>query len=397
MVAGALAWASACDPVQAPSRDGGADAEPGVVDGASGDGGGGGFDARPDADPTCTLCHDQATCEYTAETGWECVCNDGFAGDGYTCEDVDECAEANGGCIADAECVNLPGSRLCRCQDGWVGDGETICRTGLIFFANGSSDTDRFFKSYDVNADLLTDETLMAANSNDFCGCGYYCWSPMVAGGALYYFANQGQRYTTHWLPAPYPAAHQRGEYGAGVLDGKIYMVGSRDIVFTVQYYDTATNLWSGLDEVADYPWKVEWPAVAAIGGRLYVVGGAVDGTASDKMAVYDPGANQWTPLPAAPFTSQRPYGVAAGGKMYVFDSGPIHVYDPNTGWESNTLAPPANGGNWKPAVVGDVLYVVGDSGADVQIHRRDASGWSLVATVPGVNIGYWGHVAGTR
>jgi len=395
VICGALAWAGACQPVEAPSRDGGGDAAPHAAD-ASIDGTSA-FDGAPDADTTCEHCADQATCIYSEEDGWACVCNDGFAGDGFTCEDIDECTTDNGGCLANAVCENLPGTRLCHCQEGWVGDGETSCRTGLIFFANGSSDTDRFFKSYDVNTGAVTDETLMTLAHNDFCGCGYYCWSPMVAGGALYYFANEGQRYTSIWQSVGYPDARRRGEYGTAVIDGKIYMVGSRDIVFTVQYYDTSTHLWSPVGGVADYPWKVEWPAVAAIEGKLYVVGGAVDGVASDKMAVYDPGTNAWTTLAPAPFTSQRPYGAAAGGKMYVFYNNAIHVYNPASGWENTAIAPPSGGSDWKPAVVNDQLYVVGDVNADVRIYRLSGSNWSLETTVPGVNMGYWSHVAGTR
>ena len=320
-------------------------------------------DATPDADPTCTLCHQDAICEYT-DPGWQCVCREGYAGNGYSCEDVNECVTNNGGCLYDAECVNLPGTRQCRCQDGWVGDGETTCRTGLIFFANGSDEADRFFKSYNVASGQVVDETLMV--NNDFCGCGFYCWSPMVAGGALYYFANDAQRYTTSWHPVSYPDTRRRGEYGAAVHDGKIYMVGSRDIVFTVQYFDTATNQWSALDAVANYPWKVEWPAVATIGDIIYVVGGSVDGAASAAMAVYNPATNHWTPLADAPFASSRPYAADAGGKMYVFAGGLIYVYDPGSGWETDTIWPPSGGGQWKPAVAGDELYVVGDANADV-------------------------------
>ncbi|MEO0323183.1 MAG: trypsin-like serine protease [Myxococcota bacterium] len=65
-------------------------------------------------------CDARAACE-DFELGFRCLCDAGYQGDGYTCEDVDECARD--ACSPDAFCTNTPGSFECECAPGFVGDG----------------------------------------------------------------------------------------------------------------------------------------------------------------------------------------------------------------------------------------------------------------------------------
>ena len=69
-------------------------------------------------------CGDNAHCEDTGD-GPECVCDEGYEGDGMTCTDVDECALGTAGCDANATCTNTDGGFDCVCDDGWEGDGFT--------------------------------------------------------------------------------------------------------------------------------------------------------------------------------------------------------------------------------------------------------------------------------
>ena len=72
-----------------------------------------------------TPCDENATCQNTLGS-YNCQCNDGFDGDGFSCVDVSECT------ILDsrqhqfskfATCSNALGSYTCKCSYGFKGDG----------------------------------------------------------------------------------------------------------------------------------------------------------------------------------------------------------------------------------------------------------------------------------
>ncbi len=69
-------------------------------------------------------CSENAECINTIG-GYECVCKEGFAGDGFKCHDVDECKLGTHNCHEKANCTNTVGSYICTCQDGYEGDGFT--------------------------------------------------------------------------------------------------------------------------------------------------------------------------------------------------------------------------------------------------------------------------------
>uniref|UniRef100_A0A674E3B6 Nidogen 1 n=1 Tax=Salmo trutta TaxID=8032 RepID=A0A674E3B6_SALTR len=64
---------------------------------------------------------ERARCSYTGASAYICSCLSGFVGDGYTCQDVDECEQ--GRCHQDAVCYNSQGSFTCQCHPGFHGDG----------------------------------------------------------------------------------------------------------------------------------------------------------------------------------------------------------------------------------------------------------------------------------
>ncbi|XP_068171097.1 stabilin-1 isoform X2 [Antennarius striatus] len=72
-------------------------------------------------------CHVQAYCTQTG-LNTECVCRNGYDGDGHSCTLINPCLKSNrGGCDPNAACVYAgPGNASCVCGEGWTGDGK-VC------------------------------------------------------------------------------------------------------------------------------------------------------------------------------------------------------------------------------------------------------------------------------
>lgn len=79
---------------------------------------------------TCTLASTDAQCDVSAtcsntEGSYSCECDQGFKGDGTSCDDMDECKAGTDSCDDNAMCSNEEGSYSCSCSDGFKGDGKT--------------------------------------------------------------------------------------------------------------------------------------------------------------------------------------------------------------------------------------------------------------------------------
>ena len=101
---------------------------------------------------------------------------------------------------------------------------------------------------------------------------------------------------------APLPA--ELLDAGGAALGGKLYVVGGEDSnghLSTLWVHDPVTTAWTAGPPLPGP--AVENPAVMAHGGKLYVFGGSTHSFsgAVNNAAVFDPATNSWTTLPEMP------------------------------------------------------------------------------------------------
>ncbi len=80
-------------------------------------------------------------------------------------------------------------------------------------------------------------------------------------------------------------------------------------------------------DTLAMIPASFTFPVVAAVDGKIHVMGGGGIGGATDLHYVYDPITDSWESRASLPYVAQQPAGAAADGKIHFFGGG-----FPNTG-----------------------------------------------------------------
>ena len=73
--------------------------------------------------------HQDEEDRFQLEDGYQCVCNDGYDGDGQVCSNIDECAGDNP-CAANQTCVDLPGTFRCDCAAGFQDEDEDGVKDG---------------------------------------------------------------------------------------------------------------------------------------------------------------------------------------------------------------------------------------------------------------------------
>ncbi|GAA3779572.1 kelch repeat-containing protein [Plantactinospora mayteni] len=241
--------------------------------------------------------------------------------------------------------------------------------------------------------------------------------------------AGSGAAYGSGWEPLAPIAGGPRQEHSVAAVGGRIYVMGgilpnpAGGVTTTdrVEVYDPRHDSWS---QAAPLPVAMNHPNVAAVGGRLYVLGGLSGGASWQALRdsfVYDPRTDRWTTLPPVPAGTER--GSAAmgvrGTRIYL--AGGMRTLTPGPGGLQDTVATVSSydvvTGRWATlpslpeardhvggAIVGGTFYVLGgrDRG---QVNVRDTvyaldlnSGrWTRRAPMPTPRGGIASAVVGDR
>jgi N-acetylneuraminic acid mutarotase len=196
---------------------------------------------------------------------------------------------------------------------------------------------------------------------------------------------------TQKWSALP-PMPTARGALAAVAVDKKIYVSGGAgiprgmqvpdgllpggpmELYGTLEMFDTETNKWTTL---AAMPTPRNHHSIAAVGGKLYAIGGRVGSCYSGGWSSnvwmneeYDIASNTWATRAAMP-TARSGIGIAVtdglvhvlGGEGWVDDFGGVfrahEVYDPktNTWSRAQRMLTPRHG--FATAVIGNTIYAV--------------------------------------
>lgn len=169
------------------------------------------------------------------------------------------------------------------------------------------------------------------------------------------------------------PMPTSKSEIAGAALGGKIYIVGGFDETgsssTSIEVYDPGTDEWYTEGTVAPLPQPLDHAAAASFNVKLYVVGGGYLslGDPSNKLFIYDPDSNKWTEGEDMPGARGALTSNFINGTLYVVGgvdaSGVISsnwAYNPVTNtWTEKSPMPTARE-HLTSAVIGSKLYVIG-------------------------------------
>ena len=166
----------------------------------------------------------------------------------------------------------------------------------------------------------------------------------------------------------------------AATLDGVLYVAGGNDGRGpSDQVARLDGDHWRRL---APLPRGRQAGGLVALDGRLYLVGGVVEGGLASDTQVYDPAADRWSPAPGLPTRREHLGAAAAGGRVYVVGgrTGGIgsnlaaaEAFDPAAGrWSAVAPLPTARGGLAATATAGGQVVAVGGE-ADTTFPEAEA------------------------
>jgi uncharacterized protein (TIGR03437 family) len=185
-------------------------------------------------------------------------------------------------------------------------------------------------------------------------------------------------------LGTPMPTA-RTGVFSAAI-GNKIYVVGGQTngAPFTVnEIYDTTTNLWS---TGAALPTARELGAAAVVNNILYVIGGGTGSTGvtpSNVVEAYDPSTDKWATKAPMPVAIDSVYAAVDNNIIYV-----VGGFNPGSGRLSNVLAYNPATDKWSiaaPLLTGKSCSAVGVVGS-LLVSAGGLSNSNVIADTEGYN-----------
>jgi non-specific serine/threonine protein kinase len=151
---------------------------------------------------------------------------------------------------------------------------------------------------------------------------------------------------------------------------------------------------------IADMPAGRAAGTAAVVGDRVYLPGGvAPDKSLADQMLVYDPGSDRWSTAPGPPTKREHLGGAALGGRVYTVGGRASHgagignldaveAFDPATGqWSTLPALPTARGGLAAATTCDGRIVAVGGEGSatfpQVEAFDPKTGRWQTLTPLP--------------
>ena len=172
-----------------------------------------------------------------------------------------------------------------------------------------------------------------------------------------------------------------RSWLGLAAVGGKIYALGGKNgssVLDSVEAYDPQLGAWA---PVASMSQRREHHASVVIDGKIYAMGGYF-GQFLETVEVYDPQANSWQHVASIPQRVDWHAAAVMGGKIYVTGGfnhpgealNSVYVYDPQADAWTQLASMGATRRVHASAAVGGKLYVFGGLGGEDDEHEEDLS-----------------------
>jgi N-acetylneuraminic acid mutarotase len=235
-------------------------------------------------------------------------------------------------------------------EKGWlstaVADGKIYVIGGWHFFRGGSF---QGVEAYDPATDTWTEKADLSAPKHGVCACTVNGKIYAIGGVETVYVSNPVSTVevydpiTDTWTPkANMPTA--RGEFACVAVNGKIYAIGgvsrpqqrgniinlrADELVSAVEVYDPATDTWT---KKADMPNPRVGLRGVSVNGKIYVMGGVVNGNTAENvlnlLEEYDPVTDTWTQKTDMPTARWNLAAVTVNGKIYAIGGSDLPAWD---------------------------------------------------------------------
>ena len=172
----------------------------------------------------------------------------------------------------------------------------------------------------------------------------------------------------------------------SAAIGGRVYVVGgdkdgSNNGSSTLLTYDPATNAWAELPQLpTGRIGSGSEGAIAVLDGVMYVLQDSSRG-----LAAFDPALGAWSLRAQLPAAAGGAVLAATGGKLYAFGAGNVaHVYDPVTNsWTVRASSGSAHGGGSAAVIAGKIWLFGGESPFSLETYDPATDAWTSRPPLP--------------